>query len=279
MEYRLIFSLILISIFGVFAIKEDIIRRKVSNELNLFFLIISVVIFLSTFKVHSNFDYIYIFIILILSYFLYHFELWGGADGKIFISLNLIIVSFFGQELTINYILNIFIFYSIIITFLSIFKTSSKTKIKVLKKIDYGRNSFLLLCIFSLISILNYSFTVEPGNFIHIAIIFSLTLILLKLLTPLIKKTYNKFNFNLKIFFNVILFIILTIISREIFIYYFLSIISFKIFLEYVSESISMIKVDGEKYNSPFSIYLFFSAIFTLIIKTSILKILILFFM
>ncbi len=278
MNDNIIIYLFLILLFGYFSIKEDILKRKVSNKITYSLFLISIITFIININKLKLENIIAFFIIFIIAYYLYRFNFWAAADGKLYIGISIILISIQEYYSLFNYLLNIVFLYSLTIIILVIFKTSSKSKLKVLKKLNYGLKIFQLTIIFSIMSLF-YNFIFDGNlnkNNLILLIIYMLTLFLI--IAPSSKKIFKKLDSELQLFINLILSLILFLFSKEIFIYYFIIVLSFKIFLDFTSKSTEEIKINNNIYSSPFSIFLFSGAIITLITNSNIILILIKFF-
>jgi len=278
MNSNIIIYLTILIIFSWFSIKQDILNRKISNKLQIFFFLISIFLFIINFKFLIIENIIILFLIPIISFFLYKYNFWGAADGKLYITLSIFLLSIYNYTSIVNFSLNIFIFFSIGIIFLSIFKTSIKSKMQVIKKFNYKKKIFLLLIIFTLISIFYKIFFEKDFSFTNLIIFFASLILFIGLISHSLEKYFNKIDEELIFFINIILFLLLFLFSKLIFIKYFIFVLSFKLFLDFISKSTDNIKIKHKLYTSPFSIYIFISAIFTLITNSNVLVILIKFF-
>jgi len=281
MDFLFILVFLFILIYSITSIYQDIKLRKVKNIVNLSFLFFCFLFFIFYFKNLDIFDYSVIFITLVVSYFIYVKDLWGAADGKIFIGLILVFISTFGLEIFLDYVVNLFLIYSFTIIIISQIKTSKKNKSLVLKnKIKYDEILFVLILSFIIISIV-YSF-INPtnlGNY-FLLLIFGI-FVLIYFLTNFAKKYYRNILKNEKITLNILFGFLLIFLNFNnfSFLFYFILIYFFRIFVEYISElSDKIIHNKRKKYQSPFMIYLFLVALITIIIQKNIILIIFEFF-
>lgn len=271
-NYYFITFLSIVLPFAIISIWQDIKTRKVKNIVNLSFLYISIALFIFFLKEFNEIWYWLALVISIgLSYWFYYKEYWGGADGKIFISLTLLILSFGNYVFYLHWILNLMIIYIVSIVLLILFKTSLKQKIRVLKYTDYNIYFFQILLIFIFLKPIIKNVIFSDPLF---SVLFLIGIILgFRYLTPYLRKHFDKFSLFKKISLNVILFLILVGISYlhlEVIVYFFL-ILLFRIFADYISGMTLFLKdKNGERYYSPFSVYLFISAILTMIIENNL---------
>jgi len=278
MDYIFSAIFLLIVIYGFFSIKQDIETRKVSNEITISLFIFSLFIFLFFIKNVDLVGYISIISIILICYFLYNKDILGAADGKVLISLSLIFISYLSLDIFLYFIINLFLIYLLLITFLTQIKTSLDMKKKVFNKIDYGEIFFTLIFSFILVTIIYSLIGIEfalNNLFIVLISVFALMFIL----SNFVKKYYLKLDMEIKVFLNIFLFLFFLLLNNFFFQYYFIVIYFLKIIMEYVSELSSKIDhMKKIKYESPFMIYLFLVAIITLISQENILIILIKFF-
>lgn len=277
MNYYLLSFLVIVLPYATISIFQDIKIRKVNNWINLSFLYISFLSFIFFLSEYNIFDYLILIIVSYLAYFSYKKNIWGGADGKIFISLTLLILAFGNKYFYLDFIVNLAVLYSLTIIILVIFKTSIKQKIKIVKKIDYGFYIFQMLIIYIVIK--SFLYELVPRNSIYFSYFIILVFILVRFSNKYIKLIYSKINkLYFKIAINLTLFLFLLVISKNSILKFFFVILAFRIGMEFISEMTNKIKSDKNSYNSPFSIYLFFSSIFTMIGQSNIIDVIIIFF-
>lgn len=269
-----LFVFLVIIIFGTFSIEQDIRHRKVENTLNLFFFTISFIIFIFATPRLIWSDFLTLVMMVLLSYYLYKKDIWGGADGKIFISLSFLLITIQGYLTLVNYVINLIIFYAFSMIIISFLMTSIKNKKAVLKKIDYKKHMFLVLVVFTLTSTLfrfiPKSLNQDISNMILVATFISLLFILSKS-----KKFFDKFSENIKIVIIGTLFFILVFFSHEAFLKYFFPFLFLKVFIDYSSKITSKIKSKTGDYATPFTTYLFIVALFTVLLTQAVVVILV----
>lgn len=298
MNYLIYLSFLLLIPFAIISINYDIKYRKIPNKINFLFVFLNLLIFAFFITQLSLINFIILIVAIVLSLVCYSQKLWGGADGKIFIGLSLLLLSFKDNTIFFNFLINLALMYTFVMTFLVVFKTTLKSKIKVLKEINYGLYIFQLLMIFLIIKrILNH---IMFENIFFLIVLFLCMYFLISVSTSYIEKLYlkiNKINSNITFIINLILFAFLVIWSSPNIMIYFIVILSLKIFTEFISNMTVFLKQDKAKlqqitskysnkyetkqndtYQSPFSIYLFVSAILTLLLVNNIVTMIILFF-
>ncbi|MDA3856518.1 MAG: hypothetical protein PF569_09765 [Candidatus Woesearchaeota archaeon] len=277
MNYYLLSFLVIVLPYTIISIYQDIKTRKVNNLINLTFLYISFLSFIFFLVQYNIFDYLIIIGGSYLAYYFYKKHFWGGADGKIFIGLTLLILAFGNKYFYLYFLVNISVLYSIKIIILVIIRTSLKQKLKVAKKIDYGIYIFQILIIYIVIK--SFLYRLVSPNSIYFSYLIIVVFVLVKYSNKYIKLLYSKLNIlQLKIGINLLLFILLFLISKDSVLKFFFIILAFRIAMEFISEMTNKIKSDKELYQSPFSIYLFFSAIFTMIGQANIIDVILKFF-
>ncbi len=272
MDYIYLASLILICIFGFVSVVEDVRRRKVDNRITFSFVLISFAVFLfSTFNLIWM-DYIVLFLMMGLGFFIYHKKIWGAADGKLLIALSLLLIASLGAAGALSMLLNIVVFYSLTIIVLVLAKTSAKDKMKIIRSLDYKLSMFLVLIVFALLSIVFYFFSPDVTFSFYVLTIVGVFL-LVGAFQKIGKKLYKKMDEDVKFIMIVALFGIFFMFSKIVFLVYFCVFLFFKLFIIFVSNLTQKIKVGGKAYNSPFSLYLFFAALFTLLAHKSVVQI------
>lgn len=278
MDLELIVILFISCIFALLCIYEDIKYRKISNYLNLSFFIFAFAYFTSKLFLLNLIDFIMIFIIILISFFLHYKKIWGAADGKVFISISLILISLKGLFLVLDFLINLALFYSFVIIFLTIFKTSIKEKWKAFKRIKFGEIIFTILIAFIITTIfLKLDISIFEGYTLFFILLF--VLIFMLVTKNYIRKLYNLLDSEIKLLSSLILFLLLGLFAGIKFIGFFITIFCFKIILDFISRLSSRIAASGKesKYYSPFSIYLFLICILTMILEKNIIKIILLF--
>lgn len=295
--------LLFILVFGSYIIYSDIISRKISNKINLIFFFFSILFLIYNIvniQTLSLIDFIMIPIFIFLAFFLHYKKIWGAADGKLFISISCLLTAFSNYVLVFNFLLNLMLFYVISITILVLFKTKLKYKLQVLKQIDYEKHFFLIVVIFSIISLI-YGIIPNTGNINILLLISFLIFLIIFLFAKYITNKYTIIDREIRYFLSVILFLSLLLFLKVKFVYYFIPIFIFKISLDFISKSTRFIgkknklkfnynrkhsnkitkKLENKKdiiYNSPFTVYLILVAFFTMIYGTNLIIIVVHYF-
>lgn len=264
-DYKLITYLFIFLEFSYFAIFEDFKTRKVSNKLNLYLFSVSFFLFIINIFNYSIYDYIAFIAVFLIGFIFYYLDWWGGADGKIFISLSLILISIQGSVSIFNFLINTFIYYLIVILFLVLFMTSKKSKIKALININYLEKIFLIINVFIIFSTIFLFFFANGIKYENLLEYFFYFIVLIIVIYPILKLFINKLNKEVAFFLNLILFLILFLIYKFSFISYFFLLLFIRIMFDFITNLADLIKVKNKKYDSAFSVYLFSGAIFTLI--------------
>jgi Flp pilus assembly protein protease CpaA len=277
--YTIIFLVVMLP-FAFFSIKSDIEKRKVSNVITFSFLYISFLCFVFFLTQYKLIDFLIFFSSILLSFLLYKYNVWGAADGKIFMGIIFLFLAFSNYMFVFNFLLNLVIFYTIIILLFVIFKTDKKYKIKVFKDIDFGYNLFYLLILFIFLKPIVRYFLEDYKNYLIVLILIVLiSYLLLQKINNKLKKIYSRFNINLKISLIVLLLIVFFLIIDYRFIYIFLIIYVLKIVIAFFSNMTDYLKTKNNKqYHTPFSIFLFIASIFTIVIENDIISIILLLF-
>lgn len=278
MNYYLITFLAFVLPYAYISIYQDIEKRKISNWINLSFLYFCFLFFCFFITQFSLIDFGVIFLSIGFGYYFYHKGIWGGADGKIFIGLLLLLFSLGNMYFYLDFLLNLALFYSLAIILFVLFRTPREDKINLLKRTDYGLHLFQILIIFLVVKNLLFHYLDKSSVYYSYLIIAIFVLVMIS--NPLIKRLYRWIkDSNVKFFLNLFLLFILILSSEDKVILYFFIVLFFKIFLQFVSKMTDQIKMkSGEQYYSPFSLYLFFSAIFTMIGGQNIIRIIFKFF-
>lgn len=270
----------ILSVYSFISIRQDFNERKVSNKITFSLFLIGFFLFVYRSNLLVWIDYIMIFSTFLISYILYKKNVWGAADGKIFLAVMLILISFAHSEMFLRWVMNLTFFYAITILIVSLFRTSKKVKLKTFKKLDYVDSSLVILTIFIVIDIL-FTFYVVPDKNAAVMIIFFLTLFaFLYKIKKYLLKNFKKMFGDVKLMAFALLFMWNFLYSgMGMFIFHFCLVLVIKTLISFVSELSGKIKnSDGTLYESPFSLYLFLTAIFTLITNKSFVEILVLFF-
>lgn len=263
MNYYMIGFLLVVLPFAFISILQDVKTRKISNVITISFLYISILIFVFFLMLYNVYDYLILIFSFAIGYYFYKKGYWGGADGKIFIALTLLLLALGNEYFYLDFLLNLIIFYSVVMIILVVFRTSFKTKKKLFKKIDYGLILFHLLIIFIFIKSLLMKFVSKDSVYYSYFILFIFIFVLMT--ANLIKKLYLKFNKEVKIFSLLLLGAIFISFLAFNLIFYFFIVFIFRVLLVFISEMSTHIKTKTDIYQSPFSVYLFFSAIITMI--------------
>lgn len=273
-----LFIFLVIMIFGTYSIQQDIKDRKVDNFLNLFLFIVSFIIFIFATPKLLFEDFLTLILVILISYYIYYKHIWGGADGKIFISICFMLTTINGYSSIINYLINLIIFYTLTLIILSILKTSIKDKKKVLLNIEYKKDIFITLLVFVLTSFVFPLIPKSLNSNISLLILIS-TFMFLFIFISKFKKFFDKFDEDSKIIIDICLFAILVLFSHKVFLNYFFPILFLKLFIEYSSKITEKIKNKNQEYNSPFTIYLFIVALFSILLSENVVLILLKLFM
>lgn len=266
-EFWVIYAALIL--FGFYCIVQDIESRKVKNELTIAFFILSFIYFLYSIKKLSWIDFIILPISILIIYYIYKKEIWGAADGKILISIMLILIGYGTSEMFLNYILNLFVFYSIGIILVSFILVSVTEKKEIIKKIDFVEHVFLILFIFIILRFAS-KFFLQNQNMLYLIAFLLFLIIIMKYVYKYLKLIYSKLDENSR------LVIIFTVSCGLFLLYFTLFLISFiilfiiKVSLDFIFKSIEVLN-DEKNYQSPFSAYLFIAAIFTLFIAQNII--------
>jgi len=230
MNYFFWVILVVISFFSYFAIKQDILKRMVSNKITAPFFIFSILIFLFYFENTDILSYFFIILSFFIGYFLYKKDIWGAADGKIFISITFILVSFLSSKSFFDYILNLFIIYALTITIISQIKTSSYAKKLVLKKINYLEILFILSFSFLIFGTMFHFIDFKFSDNIY-SLIILLVFISFHYIRKFARKYYSNISKKDKYFVNLALILILFSFNSFSFQSTFLIVLFIKIFI------------------------------------------------
>ncbi|MFW6286050.1 MAG: hypothetical protein ACOC16_02915 [Nanoarchaeota archaeon] len=280
MNFYTITFLVIILPFAFLSIKSDIEKRKISNVITLSFLYISFLFFLFFLTQYILVDFVIFFSSMLLAFLLYNYNIWGAADGKIFISIIFLLLALGNHIFVFNFLLNLIIFYTIIILLFIVFKTNIKNKLDVFKDIDFGYHLFYLLILFIFLKpILGYFLEDYKNYLITIICIFLIFYVFFQKVNKKLKKIYTDFDLSLKISLIFILLIIFFLIIGVEYVYLFLIIYLLKINISFFSNMTNYLKTkDNKQYHTPFSIFLFIASIFTIVLENDIISIILLLF-
>lgn len=274
MEIFYYFIFLVFFLIGFISSFNDIKYRKVPNQVNFLFFFYSCLIFF----IFSYFNFsleklIFIIFLFLLSFLFFFFNIWGAGDGKFFLSESILLISLFSFFVFFDFLINLFIIYSLAIIFISFFNTTKKRKLYVLKnKIDFSLILFQTLFVIAIgklfyfiLSFYSISFFLDP--------VFFLIFLIFILSNPL-KNIYKKLDLNEKIVINFLLFSICFFVLVLNFFTFLLYVLFIKIFIQFISELSGKIHSRHYKtYNSPFVLYLFLAGVFTFITKNNIFSI------
>jgi Flp pilus assembly protein protease CpaA len=279
-EIQQILLLVILGIFAVFSIKQDLLERKVSNHITVSLFSFSFIYFVLNSSHLVWIDYIMVFSAFILSFITYYKGVWGAADGKIFLAIMLLLVGFSDSGMFLRWIMNLLFFYSIVISLLSILGTDKKLKKKIFFKLDHLDSAILILFIFLFIDVLSLIYTVDSSSLMAMVMFFAVLFAFLYKMKKFLRKQFKNVFVDTKLMFFAILFMWNFLYSGMFwFILTFIVVFSLKSFISFVSKLSTYIREDhGGNYDSPFSLYLFLTAIFTIITNKSFVEILVLFF-
>jgi len=274
MNYEFIFVLVLVCIFAILAIFEDIKKRKVSNYISFSFLFISFFYFLYKIYFLDILDLVLIFSGFLISYFAYIYDLFGAGDGKLLIGIFMVLIPFGGANLLLNYMINLALIYSVVMIVLSQLKTSIIDKNLTIRNIRYDELFFILVFSFLIISIIYSQIQIENLKSNLMYFLFGVFFIMY-ILSHFAKKYYLKISKDQKLILNIFLFLLLFLFNNFSLKYYFFIILLIRILIEYISELSSKIRIVKNnkkiKYHSPFTIYLFLVAIFSILLQSNII--------
>ncbi len=273
---RLLLFVLFLLPFSIIGIIQDIRYRKIKNWVSLTFLYLCVLVFAFHVTIFDIPDFITLIIAILGGFYFYKKELWGGGDGKVFMAMAFLLISYAGALIFIHYLINLIVFYTIAILFLIFFITTKKAKKRNFKEINLGFHLFSLLFIFIFVKNIIAYISFESALY-HLAFII-FVLFLVSVFNPYLKTFYYGFeDKRLRIALNTSLILIFLFFSYNYiaaFIYFAL-ILTFRISLDFTVKMTKHIKSKEEFYQSPFLIYLFLSAIFTLLSNNNIISIII----
>lgn len=280
MDYYLILIVFIFFSIGFFSVVSDIKRRKVSNVFSFGVILIGLGVFLFGifFNEYSVYHYLGLLLVFGLAYGFYIYDVWGAADGKIFIGVSFLLLFYGGILLILEFLINLVVFYSFVIVILSFIFTNFKDKINFFVKFNYAMDGFILLVVFSVTYLLGFFFNAYD-NFVLLTLFFGVVLVIVHFLQKYVKRFYRKISSDIVSILAFILFVYLIFIGGEIFILYFVVVYIIKMFVKMISQLSGDIRVKDGAYNSPFSIYLYGSAIFSAIAMNNIISILVIAFL
>lgn len=271
--------IILLSILGYFGIKQDISSRKISNKINILTFVLAISTLVYNFQTLQRIDFIVIFIIIFISYLLFHKKIWGAGDGKLFISLGIILISFGGFNFFLNFIVNLSILYSIVIILLALYLSNKKDIISTFKRLKHYELLFVLVLIFTIMQISFIFIDLSVYSDSIFLMILAGIFIFLMFFYRFLKKIFYLINEDFR--FLVIFFSILALIyySSSLALIFFGIVFIIKTFIDFSSRLVERIKLKyEEEYNSPFGVYLYLICILTILLQTNIISIILRFF-
>jgi Flp pilus assembly protein protease CpaA len=279
-ELQQILLLVILAIFAFFSIKQDLLERKVSNHITISLFIFSFVYFVFNSAHLVWIDYIMIFSGFLLSFIIYYKGVWGAADGKIFLAIMLLLVGFSESGMFLRWVMNLVFFYSIVISILSVLGTDKKLKKKIFFKLDHLDSAILILLIFMLIHFLGMVYTVDSSSLFAMITFFVVLFAFLYKMKKFLRKQFKHVFVDVKLMIFALIFMWnFLYFGMFWFVLTFCLVFCLKTFISFVSKLSSYIRADhGGNYDSPFSLYLFLTAIFTIITNKSFVEILVLFF-
>lgn len=258
--------------FAYFSVLQDLLERKVSNRVTFPFLYVCFGVFVFNLLLYSYVDYLVLGIVFVVAFLLYKFDVWGGADGKIFIGIVLVLISLGDDVIFMSFLLNLLFFYVIGIVFIVMFRTKLKFKVEVLKGIDYGFLLFYLLLIFLVVKSFMRKFLVDFNPIFLLVFVLSIYFLIQKTNNYLKEFYYSKSEI-LRFFAVFALAVILALFSDLIVWFYFVLVCVIRILTQFFSEMTLFLKNStGDKFYSPFTIYLFVSVIFSFFVQENIVS-------
>lgn len=281
MDYNLYLLYLILILFGFLSIKFDLKTRKVPNLITFSFLGISFIYFLLNINNLIYFDFIILFISIFLSFHIYKKHRWGAADGKIFIGLLLLLTSYKNSEIFLRFVLNVLIIYLFTILILTMISTSRNDKIIAFKEMDITETLFSIILILLVVRILFFFIPLDLNSPYILLLSLILILILIDTIKKYIKKKLHFLSDIEKQVIILLIFIFLFLFWGYFsFIYSFVILLLIRFIILFVSELSIKIKQKGiRKYESPFTIYLFFASLFTVLTNKSIIEIIVLVFL
>lgn len=278
-DIQQIFLIVILAFFAFFSIKQDLVERKVSNKITFSLFIFSFIYFVINSYHLVWIDYIIVFSSFLISFFVYYKKVWGAADGKIFLAIMLILVSFSDSSMFLRWVMNLMFFYAIVISLLSMIWTDRKIKEKIFFKLEHLDSAIVILIIFLLIDVLGLIYTVDSNSLFAMVVFFTVLFAFLYKMKKFLRKNFKNMFVDTKLMILAILFMWNFLYGGMYwFILSFAFIYFIKTFISFISDLSGHIKVEGGDYDSPFSLYLFLTAIFTVITNKSFVEILVLFF-
>lgn len=276
MDLSYLIFLVLIILFGIISIKSDFKQRKVRNEVTILFFLISFVLYILNLDKLVWFDFILLFIIIFGVFYLYKKGVWGAADGKIFLSITLLLLSYGQSASVLNFAVNLLLFYLISLFVLVVLRTSFKQKFKIISQFNYREEIFILLFVFLFIRILFVLLPFELKDLYVMLFVFAFILMIANQVRKQLRKHLKEIHSDEMLFLSFIMFATLSFVGVGLsFIYTFFIILLLKISINIVSTLSENAGKTKEKYYSPFTLYLFAAALFTLITNKSIILIIV----
>jgi Flp pilus assembly protein protease CpaA len=190
-------------VFGFIMSQEDIKSRKVTNIYTLVFLIVSFVLFFV--KQLTDFvwyDTLILAFITLLSFGLFHKNIFGAADGKIIIGIVmflLVVESLF----VFDFIINIIVLYTLTLLLLVVFRTSMESKKRIFLKTPFSLILFQTLFTLSFLALFSRFVGFEKYD---ILVTLSVFIAFLFILSPIAKKLFTKLDENSQLVISFILF-------------------------------------------------------------------------
>ena len=266
---------IIILIFGIFSSIQDYKQRKINNKLNLLLFVIAFTFFITSLNNISFYEIIGIIILIFIYYLIYKLGFYGAADGKVLISISLLLLIVGHFKMILFFICNILIIYSVVGIFIAFIKTTTKDKIEIIKQIDYKSISFIIFIIFIISSIILKQLPKSLNPEISIVISMS-TIICLYLIISKFKKYFNKIDSNNQNLILLILAITLIFISKIEFLKYFFHVILIKISYDFLRKILKKLNEkhsdkDKKQFSLALAIIIYSGALITIITSNIIL--------
>lgn len=269
----LIFLLVLV-LFGIISIKSDFKERKVRNEVTMLFFLISFIMFIFYMGNLVWFDFILLFITIFGVFYVYKKGIWGAADGKIFLSLTLLLMAHNTSTSVLNFIVNLLLFYLFSILVLVAIRTNFKEKLSILKQFNYLEEGFLILFVFLFVRIVFSVLPFKLNDPFLMLFVFIIILVIVNILRKQIRKHLKEIHPDEMLFLSFLMFATLTFVGVGLsFIYIFTVVFILKITVNLVSKLSEKSGKTKEKYYSPFTLYMFAAALFTLVTNKSMILI------
>lgn len=271
MKIEFLLFLVLL-VLGYFGIVSDFKTRKINNYITLSFLVVSFVLFclnLSNLTLNSLF---LLFMTSFIVYYLYKKDYMGAADGKLLISFCLLILGFYNDDKYLDYLVNLFVVYSISIILIVFYGVSKQTKRRVFRELNFltlfFQVSIILVVIYNVFNYFNMGFNDLKANTSIIFIKLIIIGLLLKYLTP----KFSELDIQFKLLLNVILIYLLYVMVGFNFIMLFLAFYLFRILIEWISVLSTKLRFEFKKFYSPFSVYIFMAYYFLYLFSFNLLE-------